>query len=83
MYKEFVKNAKKENSDVAELSFELARKAEKVHAGIFKDYIKYLDKNEIPVKRIFVCQICGNVEFQKPPENCPVCDHSQEFFKEI
>ncbi|MFX1426551.1 MAG: rubrerythrin family protein [Promethearchaeota archaeon] len=84
MYKDFVKASKKEGNDVAELSFSLARKAEKVHAQIFSMYLKQLEKNEIIKKRkIFVCQICGNVEFDTPPAVCPLCDHSQKFFNEI
>jgi rubrerythrin len=84
MYKDFVKIANKEDFDVAELSFTLARKAEKQHASAFKQYLKFLKKEKkIPFKRIYICQICGNIEFDDPPENCPVCDHSKKFFKEI
>ncbi|MFW9880820.1 MAG: rubrerythrin family protein [Candidatus Thorarchaeota archaeon] len=84
MYKEFLKNSKKEGNDVAELSFSLARKAEKVHAGIFSKYLKQLEKMELIEKRkVYVCQICGNVEFDAPPSVCPLCDHTQKFFKEI
>ena len=84
MYKNFIKNSKKEGNEVAELSFSLARKAEKVHAKIFSNYLKKLEKNEIiDKKKIIVCQICGNVEFGVPPSVCPICDHTQKFFKEI
>jgi rubrerythrin len=84
MYKNFVKNSKREGSEVAELSFQLARKAEKIHANIFSEFLKKLDNHEIREKeKIYVCQICGNVEFGEPPSLCPVCDHSQKFFKEI
>lgn len=84
MYKDFVKSSKKEGYDVAELSFSLARKAEKVHAQIFSTYIKSLEKPEIIENRkIFVCQICGNVEFDSPPSICPLCDHTQKFFNEV
>ena len=84
MYKIFINNSKKEGKDVAELSFSLARKAEKVHAKAFSDYLKKLEKNELIEKRkIFVCQICGNIEFETPPSICPLCDHSQKFFNEI
>ncbi|MFX1376379.1 MAG: rubrerythrin family protein [Promethearchaeota archaeon] len=84
MYKIFQKNSKKEGNDVAELSFSLARKAEKVHAGIFGKYLKKLEKNEaIENRKIYVCQICGNVEFDSPPSVCPLCDHTQKFFNEV
>ncbi len=84
MYKNFIKSSKKEGNEVAELSFSLARKAEKVHAKIFSDYLKKLEKHEIiDTQKIFVCQICGNVEFGIPPSVCPICDHTEKFFKEI
>jgi len=84
MYKEFVKNAVKEENEVVELSFMLARKAEKVHANLFKKCLKRLEKNQkFDTQKIFVCQICGNVEFEEAPLICPLCDHSQNFYKEI
>jgi rubrerythrin len=84
MYKQFEKNAKSLGNEVAELSFSLARDAEEVHADLFSLYSKYLTKGTpIEKRKIYVCQICGNVEFEEPPENCPVCDHSKTFFKEI
>lgn len=84
MYKEFVKNSVKEGDDVSELTFTLARKAEKIHANLFNKYLKLLTAEEtIPKVKIFVCQICGNVELEAAPQKCPVCDHSQKFFKEF
>ncbi|MFX1365213.1 MAG: rubrerythrin family protein [Promethearchaeota archaeon] len=83
MYKNFIKNSKKEGSEVTELSFSLARKAEKIHAKLFSMYLKLLENNKSFEKlKIFVCQICGNVEFEVPPSICPICEHSQKFFKE-
>jgi rubrerythrin len=84
MYKDFEKNASSEGKDVPELSFSLARDAEKVHADLFSKYLKNLKKGKnIKKQKIYVCQICGNVEFDEPPEICPVCDHSKEFYEEI
>jgi rubrerythrin len=83
MYKDFEKNSKNEGNEVAELSFSLARKAEKVHANLFSKFLKKLEKKEIiDTQKIFVCQICGNVEIGAPPSICPICDHSQKFFEE-
>jgi rubrerythrin len=84
IYKEFFKNAKKKNIYLAELSFDLARKAERVHSKLFTMYLKNLESgkeiNEIPV---FICTICGNIELNQAPLVCPNCDHDQQFFKEI
>jgi len=84
MYKGFVKNAKKEHTYLAEYSFSLARKAEKVHSKLYINYLKQLDKNENfePID-IYVCKICGNVELREPPNLCPNCEHDQKFFIKI
>ena len=84
MYKQFVKNALKEGDLVSELTFNLAREAEKVHAKLFSIFIKKLEKGKgfEPVD-IFVCTICGNIELAPLPDICPVCDHNKKFFKKI
>lgn len=84
MYKSFKKNAKREDFYLAELSFDLARKAEIVHSKLFIKYLKKLDKNKnFKDIDIFVCQICGNVELEAAPKICPNCEHDQSFFKKI
>lgn len=84
MYKKFEKNANSFGKEVVELSFSLARDAEKTHADLFSLLLKRFKKGKKGEKvKIFVCQICGNVELEEPPERCPVCDHSERFFKEI
>ncbi len=84
MYKIFVKNAVKLGNDVAELTFTLARKAEKIHAKVFSKYLKILEKDQIINNlEIYICEICGNVEFKNPSQNCSICDHGPQFFKKI
>ena len=84
MYKQFVRNAIKEGDLVSELSFRLAREAEKVHAKLYSNYLKHLEKNkEFELVEIYVCTICGNIELAFLPDICPVCDHDQKFFKKI
>lgn len=34
------------------------------------------------MKKIYVCQICGHIAFNSAPANCPVCNASQNQFKE-
>lgn len=81
MYKHFMKNARKNEKDVAELTIELARQAENIHRKLYSKYLKILDKNqEFESIDIYVCQICGNVELGNAPNVCPICDHSSKFF---
>lgn len=84
MYKQFEKNADNMGEITVRLSFSLAREAESIHAKLFKKYRKRLKKGkEIKQRKIFVCQICGNVEFDEAPDTCPVCDHDKQFFKKF
>ncbi len=84
MYKSFIKNAKKKDFYLAEFSFDLARKAEKVHGELFMKYLELLDSGQtIDEIEIFLCKICGNVELNQAPLKCPNCDHDQQFFEEI
>ena len=84
MYKTFIKNARYNNLYLAEYSFNLARKAEKVHSKLFKKFLKNLDNgNHTEKQDLYVCQICGNVELGEPPRICPVCEHDQKFFKKF
>ena len=84
MYKDFTKTAKKRDVYLAELSFDLARKAELVHSELFKKYLKKLVNNESFDKiDIYVCTICGNVELESAPKTCPNCEHDQKFFIKV
>ena len=81
MYKDFLKNARAGEYDVVELSFQLARDAEKIHAKLYSLYLKNLKKGK-PIESIdiYVCTICGNVELKEQTKACKVCDHSPRFF---
>ena len=60
MYKEFEKNASSEGESVPELSFSLARKAEKVHANLFSSYLKKMKKGkEIQEKKYLFALYAG------------------------
>ena len=84
MYKQFVRNAIKEGDLVSELTFKLAREAEKVHAKLYSNHLKQLEKNkEFEPVEIYVCTICGNIELAPLPDICPVCDHDKKFFKKM
>jgi rubrerythrin len=84
MYKNFLKNAKSGEQDVVELSFHLAREAEKVHAKLYSTFLKRLEKGKpFDALDIYICSICGNVELKEPTSNCKICDHSPRYFKKF
>ncbi len=84
MYKGYIKNARQEDIYLAEFSFNLARKAEKVHCTLFTKYLKLLESGrDVSDIGVYLCKICGNVELSQLPLICPNCGHDQQFFDEI
>jgi rubrerythrin len=84
MYKAFIKTARRNNIFLAEFSFDLARRAEKVHKKLLENFLEKLENNEkYTGDDIFVCQICGNVELGVPPKVCSICGHEKMFFKKF
>ncbi len=82
MYPEFIEQAKKEKaSDAAILSFDVANKVEKIHAGLYKNALGNLGKNK--EVDYYVCSICGNTVEGSAPERCPICNAPKEMFKRI
>ncbi len=82
MYPKFIEQAKKEKaSDAAILSFDVANKVEKIHAGLYKNALDNLGRNK--EVDYYVCSICGNTVEGSAPERCPICNAPKEMFKRI
>ncbi len=82
MYPKFIEAAKKEKaSDAAILSFDVANKVEKIHAGLYKQALDNLGKNKDV--DYYVCQICGNTVENGAPDKCPICNAPKEMFRQI
>ena len=82
MYPKFIEAAKKEKaSDAAILSFDVANKVEKIHAGLYKKALDDLGRNKDT--DYYVCPICGNTVEGSAPERCPICNAPKEMFKRI
>ncbi|MFZ2411881.1 MAG: rubrerythrin family protein [Candidatus Methanoperedens sp.] len=82
MYPKFIEQAKKEKaSDAAILSFDVANRVEKIHAGLYKQALDNLGKNK--ETDYYVCPICGNTVENSAPERCPICNAPKEMFKKI
>jgi len=82
MYPKFIEQAKAERiSDAAVLTFEMANKVEKIHAGLFQNALENLGKTE--ETDYYVCQICGHTVKGSAPPKCPICNAPHEMFEQI
>ncbi|MBB6479299.1 rubrerythrin family protein [Spirochaeta isovalerica] len=88
LYPRLIRSIKSELSGeygkVARLSMTWARKVEKEHARLLKKARKAIKNGrDLPVDKIYLCKVCGNIVFDDPGEVCDVCGHDTQFFKQI
>ena len=73
MYPPMLAEAEAENHK-AKRMFGYAVKAEEVHAQLYKLALEAAEQGkDLPVSEIYLCPVCGHIEFGKPTENCPIC----------
>jgi rubrerythrin len=73
MYPPMLQQAQAENHP-AKRMFGYAVKAEEVHARLYKLASEAARKGEdLPVSEIYLCPVCGHIEFGKAPDFCPIC----------
>jgi rubrerythrin len=85
MYPGFLATAKAEGGQSeAEIAFSYAMKAEEVHAGHYRRALEsVLAKRDLPVTKIVICPICGNVFLDQVPDQCPICKALKKKFREV
>jgi len=73
MYPPMLKQAEAENHK-AKRMFKYAVEAEAVHAKLYKMALDAAEQGkDLNVSEIYLCPVCGHVEFGEPKEKCPVC----------
>jgi rubrerythrin len=73
MYPPMVEQAKSENHK-AKTMLGWANDAEKVHARLFGEALAALESGkDLSKMDVYLCPVCGDVEFGEPPEKCPIC----------
>ena len=78
MYPGFIAAAEAEGATDARRIFNLARRAEEVHAGIYADLLKNFDSfDKVKYAKIYRCEICGNI-ILTTAVNCPFCGEKAE-----
>ncbi len=80
-YPKLIKDATEEGRESVAKAFSRSRDVETGHADLYKKAM-----NDMLAERetdYHVCQVCGYVAENKPPENCPVCGAVQGKFKQV
>jgi len=84
MYPAYIAVAEAQGDRASATSFKWALEAEKIHAELFKEAKKHVDKGEdMPLTgKIWICPVCGYTYIgSRPPERCPICGALGEKFK--
>jgi rubrerythrin len=73
MYPPMLDGAKKENHKASRM-FGYAVEAEAVHAKLYGMALEAVKGGkDLNVGEIWLCPVCGHIEFGKPPAQCPIC----------
>ncbi len=83
MYPPMVEQAAAEGHKAKKM-LDFANRAEKVHAGLFRQALEALRAGKDLTKmEVYLCPFCGDVEFGVPPEKCPICGAPAAKFQKI
>jgi rubrerythrin len=73
MYPPMVEQARAEGHK-AKTMLDFANRAEQVHAGLFAQALDALrGGKDLSQMDVYLCPVCGDVEFGVPPDRCPIC----------
>ena len=78
MYPPMLQQAESEGHK-AKRMFNFAVKAEAVHAALYARALEAVKAGkDLDVTAIYLCPICGHIEFGQPPDSCPICGTKAE-----
>jgi rubrerythrin len=61
-----------------------ASAVEEVHAGLFSQGLAALESGaDLSAMDVYLCPVCGYLEFGTPPDKCPVCGAPASKFQKI
>ncbi len=81
MYPMFMDQAKRDSNSEALKSFFWANEAEKTHGEFYERALNALKGGEdLELKDLYVCSVCGFTVEAEPPEKCPTCGEGKEKF---
>jgi rubrerythrin len=74
MYPPMLEQAEAEGHK-AKRMFAYALKAEAVHARLYELALQAVEKGQdLGEGKVYLCPICGHIEFGAPPASCPICN---------
>jgi rubrerythrin len=83
MYPPMLEQAEKDGHKAARM-FKFANDVEETHANLYKAALEAVKQGkDLDTNDIYVCPICGHIEFGTPPESCPVCGAKAKMFKQV
>ncbi len=84
MYPGFLDTAQQESSKRAAVGFKNACAAEEVHHNLYKQALEAVQAGkDLGSMSIYLCPVCGNLEFGEVPEKCPICNVPGAKFLEV
>jgi rubrerythrin len=83
MYPPMVEQARTEGHR-AKTMLGFANLAERVHAGLFKQALEAMRSGkDLSQMDVYLCPVCGDVEFGELPDRCPICGAPKARYQKI
>ena len=83
MYPPMVEQAVQEGHK-ARVMLGFANEAEKVHARLFREALEAMQSGkDLSQMDVYLCPVCGDLEFGLPPEKCPICGAPKSKYQKI
>jgi rubrerythrin len=82
MYPPMLKQAEADEHK-AKRMFRYAVEAEAVHAKLYKQALEAVRQGKDLNVDFYLCPVCGNIEFGKPTEDCPICGTKPDKFVQV
>jgi rubrerythrin len=81
MYPMFMDQAKRDADNDALKTFYWANEAEKTHAEFYEKALAALKQGQdLQLKELYICSVCGWTVEGTPPEKCPICGETKDKF---
>lgn len=80
-YPRLIEEAAEEGTGVVAHAFSQSERVERRHAEIYRRAREDMLADRQTV--YYVCQVCGNISENAPPDNCPICGAVKDKFKKL